>query len=180
MLLLKYSEPQQLCIFLWKYRKTHHNRWHKVHSDDEQFCIIRHRLSVKIFVGNDTTMAAYDRLLNMSYDILKLEEMWHMHWGYLTLPVLKLEYFWWTMSIPCLLMPWFLASPGHQQPWYWICVINESLPSTRKYFSELHHINIEILWKIQIYTYFFSQKFLASQELTLLFRVCILLSKHFS
>ena len=22
-------------------------------------------------------------------------------------------------SIPCLLMPWLLTSPGYQQPWYW-------------------------------------------------------------
>ena len=24
-------------------------------------------------------------------------------------------------SIPCLLMPWLLKSPGHQQAWYWLC-----------------------------------------------------------
>ena len=23
------------------------------------------------------------------------------------------------LSIPCLLMPWWLKSPGHQQAWYW-------------------------------------------------------------
>ena len=31
-------------------------------------------------------------------------------------------------------MPWLLVSPEHQQPWYWICRINRSLPSTRKWF----------------------------------------------
>ena len=25
-----------------------------------------------------------------------------------------------TRSIPWFLMPWFLVSPGHQQPWYWL------------------------------------------------------------
>ena len=35
-------------------------------------------------------------------------------------------------SIPLLLMPWLLTSPGHQQPKYWLCRINESLPSTSK------------------------------------------------
>ena len=27
--------------------------------------------------------------------------------------------FWLIWSIPCLLMPWLLKSPGHQQEWYW-------------------------------------------------------------
>ena len=39
----------------------------------------------------------------------------------LTLPVLKLEYSSQTGSIPLLLMPWFLTSPSHQQPWFWLC-----------------------------------------------------------
>ena len=29
-----------------------------------------------------------------------------------------------TGSIPWLLMPWLLMSPGHQQQWYWQCRIN--------------------------------------------------------
>ena len=28
-----------------------------------------------------------------------------------------------TSSISWLLMPWLLTSPGHQQPWYWLCSI---------------------------------------------------------
>ena len=27
-------------------------------------------------------------------------------------------------SISCMLMPWLLASPSHQQPWYWLYRIN--------------------------------------------------------
>ena len=38
----------------------------------------------------------------------------------LTLLVLRLGYARKTRSIPWLLMPWLLASPGHQQPWYWL------------------------------------------------------------
>ena len=33
--------------------------------------------------------------------------------------LLTLQYFGITRSISWLLMPWRLASPGHQQPWYW-------------------------------------------------------------
>ena len=29
-------------------------------------------------------------------------------------------------------MPWLLASPGHQQPWYWLCMIIRSLSSYGK------------------------------------------------
>ena len=32
-------------------------------------------------------------------------------------------------SRPCLLMPWLLASPGHQQECYWRCFISRPLPS---------------------------------------------------
>ena len=49
-----------------------------------------------------------------------------------------------TRSKPWLLMPWFLVSPGHQQPWCWICRINGSLSSFRmgstcylRYLSEI-------------------------------------------
>ena len=33
--------------------------------------------------------------------------------------------------IPWLLMPWPLASAGHQQPWYWLFKINRKLSLTR-------------------------------------------------
>ena len=29
--------------------------------------------------------------------------------------------FWENKSTPWLLMPWLLVSPGHQQPWCWLC-----------------------------------------------------------
>ena len=41
----------------------------------------------------------------------------------LTLNVRGPSYLGLTMSISWLLMPWLLTSPGHQQPWYWLCRI---------------------------------------------------------
>ena len=36
------------------------------------------------------------------------------------------------MSIPWLLIAWLLESPGHQQPWYWLCETNGPLSSMEK------------------------------------------------
>ena len=46
-------------------------------------------------------------------------------------------------SISWLLMPWLLASPGHQQPWYWPCKIGKSGSYTRKDFNYLWHVSVE-------------------------------------
>ena len=43
--------------------------------------------------------------------------------------------------IPRLLMPWLLASPGHQQPWCWLCRIHMPLTSTRKDLN--HRVSVE-------------------------------------
>ena len=48
-----------------------------------------------------------------------------------------------TRSISWLLMPWLLASPGHQQPWYWLCRIHRSWSYLRKNFKYLCQINVE-------------------------------------
>ena len=45
-----------------------------------------------------------------------------------------------TRSISWLLMPWLLASPGHQQPWYWLCKISKSRSYMRKDFNYLWHV----------------------------------------
>ena len=44
-------------------------------------------------------------------------------------------------SLLWLLMPWLLASSGHQHPWYWLQRINGSLSSARRDFSYLCHLN---------------------------------------
>ena len=48
-----------------------------------------------------------------------------------------------TGSISWLLMPWLLTSPGHQQPWYWLCRICKSWSYLRKDLKYLCHINVE-------------------------------------
>ena len=48
---------------------------------------------------------------------------------------LKPEYSGQTGLIPWLLMPWLLASPGHQQPWCWLYKISGSLSYPRKDFN---------------------------------------------
>ena len=46
-----------------------------------------------------------------------------------------------TESIISQLIPWFLALPGHQQPWHWLCKIAR-LSCIRKYFNHLCHLNV--------------------------------------
>ena len=45
-------------------------------------------------------------------------------------------------SISWLLMTWLLASPCHQQAWYWMCKIKRSMSSMRDYFNYLCHLSI--------------------------------------
>ena len=47
------------------------------------------------------------------------------------------------LLMPWLLMPWLLTSPGHQQPWYWLCTIGRFLSFLRKDFNYLRPINME-------------------------------------
>ena len=46
-------------------------------------------------------------------------------------------------SISWLLMPWLLTTPGHQQPWYWLCRIGRFLFYFREDFKYLRRINVE-------------------------------------
>ena len=66
----------------------------------------------------------------------------------LTLKVRGPSYLGLTRSISWLLMPWLLMSPGHQQPWYWLCRIGRFLSYLRKHFNYLRHINVEKLHKM--------------------------------
>ena len=69
----------------------------------------------------------------------------------LTLNVRGPSYLGLTRSISWLLMSWLLASPGHQQPWYWLCRMGRSLSYLRKDFNHLCHINVEEWQKMWIY-----------------------------
>ena len=89
-----------------------------------------------------------------------------VYWGW------SVSYFDWQLSILAFLMvkpeylvrtrsiPWLLiscrcitmsvdtlatASPGHQQPWYWLCRINVSLSLESKNFSYLYAISVLLI-----------------------------------
>ena len=70
-------------------------------------------------------------------DIYHITYPFIMTYKRLTLLVLKPECYWTTRSIPWLLMPWLLASPGHQHPWHCWYRIKGSLCSTMKDFKHL-------------------------------------------
>ena len=55
-----------------------------------------------------------------------------------------------SMLISYVTMPWLLVSPGHQQPWLWICKIKRFFSSTRKEFNYQWHHNVKKLRKIYI------------------------------
>ena len=65
------------------------------------------------------------------------------HRDALTLNVRWPSYLGLTRSISWLLMSWLLVSPGHQQPWYWLCRMGRSLSFLMKDFNHLCHINME-------------------------------------
>ena len=46
-------------------------------------------------------------------------------------------------TIPRWLMPWLLASPGHQPPWYCLCETGRSLSYRGKNYNYPHHHNIK-------------------------------------
>ena len=56
-----------------------------------------------------------------------------------------------TRSISWLLMPRLLTSPGHQQPWYWLCRIGRFLSYLRKDLKYLRRINVGKWHKIYVY-----------------------------
>ena len=62
-----------------------------------------------------------------------------------------------TRSITWLLMLWRLVLPGHQQPWYWLLKIAESLSCMRQNFYCMHHFNVTMWQKMQIYSSFFKK-----------------------
>ena len=81
----------------------------------------------------------------------------------LTLSVRGLSYLGLIRSMSWLLMPWLLASPGHQLPW---CKISKSLSYIRKDSNYLCHVNAEEWHKMWIYV-LIPLKNLAHKGLTL-------------
>ena len=67
----------------------------------------------------------------------------------------KLQRLW--GSIPCLLIPWLLKSPRHQQAWYWLSRTDSMYCCSRVNFTYLGHACSKIQFKMQIYLCNFSQ-----------------------
>ena len=76
--------------------------------------------------------------------------------------MLRRDYFGSTRSITWLLMPWLLTSPGHQQPWYWLCKMGRSFSSKRKNFNYLLHLIVEKWSKKQTYGFIIIDWFISS------------------
>ena len=55
-------------------------------------------------------------------------------------------------------MTWLLASPGHQQPWYWLCAIRIFLSPWGLNFNNLWCLQCQGVMWMQIY-YIFSERF---------------------
>ena len=69
-----------------------------------------------------------------------------------------------TRSISWLLMSWLLTSPGHQQPWYWLCRIGRFLSYLRTDLNCLRRINVE-KWQKWKYLFIIPLKKLARKGL---------------
>ena len=63
-------------------------------------------------------------------------------------------------------MPWLLASPGHQHPWYWQCRTGKFLSYLGKDFNYLCHVNAEELHEMSIYIFLFPLENLARKGLS--------------
>ena len=83
-----------------------------------------------------------------SYKWLPVHQLGELYATWLAILVLRLEFSGRTRTIPRLLMAWLLASPGHQQPWYWLCRINRPLSSLRKGYNHLCQLSAEKWWNM--------------------------------
>ena len=83
-----------------------------------------------------------------------------------TLNVRGLSYLGLTRSISWLLMPWLLASPGHQQPWYWSSYVKQVSPGLiRGRISTIYGISVKRNYIKCKYMFMFPLKNLARKEL---------------
>ena len=92
-------------------------------SRSQMTMMVRWLVSTYKTHSGDPHLAAHEATHVNTHSI---EERWLS--SDLILLVLKPEYSGQTRSIPWLLMPWLLASPGHHHPWYWLCRINGPCP----------------------------------------------------
>ena len=109
-----------------------------------------HRWLVNIGSGNGLVPAGNKPLFNpmLTQTCHHMVSLGHNE---LTLNVRGPSYLGLTRSISWLLKPWLLASPGHEQPWYWPYRMGKSLSYLRKDFNHLCHINVEEWHKMYMY-----------------------------
>ena len=66
--------------------------------------------------------------------------------------VIRIKYSWRTRSIPWLQMTWLLASPSHQQSWFWLHKIFLSVSSMRNEFNYLSLFSFEkMIWHANMF-----------------------------
>ena len=73
--------------------------------------------------------------------------------------------FWLCGSIPCLMMPWLLKSPKHQQALYWLCRRDNMYFCSRDDFSYLGQAKSKIWFKLWIYIFYKFSNNSACQDL---------------
>ena len=130
-----------------KYVQSHRlNRWRNFRGANT-------RIEVMINQVNDISDALFSvkhqRFWFLCWGYCWWDIKWSMlHWSPLLRPLGQYPIIWFkslghfnvpgpsypglTRSWSWLLMPWRLASPGHQQPWYWLCNLGRPLSYTRK------------------------------------------------
>ena len=132
-----------IIIYTPQYKCMHRQPIHFIHlctlwTFNLEFTrVLKSVLQIIIYIYNNYTVDWY----SSSVFCISSEELTNS-WS-LTLKVWGLSYLGLTRSISWLLMPWLLASPGHQQPWYWLCKIGRSLSYLRRKFNYLCLISVE-------------------------------------
>ena len=108
-------------------------------------------ISAALQVRIITHLGLVSSILENNFHFPRLSDAYmHCKFGYfpLTLNMRGPSQLGFTRSISWLLMPWLLASPGHQQPWYWLYRIGRFLSYLRKDFNCRRRINEEIWHKM--------------------------------
>ena len=76
----------------------------------------------EIFCINYVNMVGADVVArSLHCETMNIQQLQQSPRQILTLLLLEMEYSGFWGSISCLLMPWLLKSPEHQQAWYWLC-----------------------------------------------------------
>ena len=112
------------CLFRNEYSPKRHKNIMESEAQYRKAKYIKH---------NDSAVSMFE-CVNYSFKAIPL---------HLTLNVRGPSYLGLTRSISWLLMPWLLTSPGHQQPWYWLCRIGGFLSYLRKDLNYLRRTNVE-------------------------------------